>query len=312
MKPPLLILCGPTASGKTACAVHLAKQLGSEVVSCDSMQLYRGMDILSAKPTIDEMDGVPHHMLSIAEPSEPYSAAIYRDQALPVLARLHADGKLPILCGGTGLYIDALTKPMGFSVRSDPELHEQLMARFAEPGGREALFAELTAVDPESAARLHINDARRVTRALEVYRQTGQTLTELNRLDAEREGDFAEQLFALDWSRDVLYDRINRRVDQMVKSGLIEEVRAVMETGAGKTSWQALGYKEIADALNGRISMEEAIEQVKTGSRRYAKRQLTWFRRDTRVRWIPAENRPVDSICDEILAIYEKTAADGV
>lgn len=312
MKPPLLILCGPTASGKTACAVEIAHRLGSEVVSCDSMQLYRGMDVLSAKPTLEEMRGIPHHMLSVADPSEPYSAAIYRDNALPSIRSLHDRGKLPILCGGTGLYIDALTKPMGFSVKSDPELHDQLMAQFDAPGGREALWAELERVDPESAARLHMNDARRVTRALEVYRQTGQTLTELNRLDAQKEGDFAEQLFALDWPRDVLYERINRRVDQMLEMGLIDEVRAVMDTGAGKTSWQALGYKEIADALRGKIGMGEAIEQVKTGSRRYAKRQLTWFRRDERVQWIPAQGRSIADICDEILTRYENSAAIGV
>lgn len=312
MKPPLLILCGPTASGKTACSVNIARRLGTEVVCCDSMQIYRGMDILSAKPTAQEMEGVPHHMLSIADPSEPFSAAIYRDQAAPVIQDIHARGKLPVLCGGTGLYIDALTKPMGFSVRSDPDLHDRLMQRFDEPGGREALWAELQQVDPESATRLHMNDARRVTRALEVYHQTGQTLSELNRLDAQKEGEYAEQLFALDWPRDVLYERINRRVDQMLREGLVEEVRAVMENGAGKTSWQALGYKEIADALSGRISMQDAIEQVKTGSRRYAKRQLTWFRRDTRVQWIPAENRTIDEICDEILNKYENSAKQGV
>ena len=304
VKPPLLILCGPTASGKTACAVRLAQRLHTEVVSCDSMQVYRGMDILSAKPTEAEMDGVVHHMIGVADPSEPFSAAIYRDWALPVIHDLLKVGRLPVLCGGTGLYIDALTRPMGFSVRSDPDLHARLMARFAEPGGREALFAELQRVDPESAARLHMNDARRVTRALEVYRQTGQSLTELNRLDAQREGDFSEQLFALRWPRDVLYDRINRRVDDMVRRGMIDEVRAVMAAGAGQTSCQALGYKEIASALRGEISMDEAIEQVKTGSRHYAKRQLTWFGRDRRVRWIDAQGRGIDEICDEILNIY--------
>ena len=312
MKPPLLILCGPTASGKTACSVEIARRLETEVVCCDSMQIYRGMDILSAKPTREEMAGIPHHMLSIAEPSEPFSAAIYRDTAAPVIRGIHARGKLPVLCGGTGLYIDALTKPMGFSVRSDPALHDELMRRFDEPGGREELWAELTAVDPETAARLHMNDARRVTRALEVYRQTGQTLSELNRLDAQKEGDYSEQLFALDWPRDMLYDRINRRVDQMLCDGLIDEVRAVMREGVGKTSWQALGFKEIADALNGRIPMEEAVEQVKMGSRRYAKRQLTWFRRDGRVQWIPAEGRSVEEICDEILTKYENSAKSGV
>lgn len=312
MKPPLLILCGPTASGKTACAVKIAQLLGSEVVSCDSMQIYRGMDILSAKPTLEEMDGVKHHMLSVADPSEPFSAAIYRDQATPIIRSLHDQAKLPILCGGTGLYIDALTKPMGFSVRSDPELHDALMAKFDQPGGREELWAELQQIDPDSAARLHMNDARRVTRALEVYRQTGKTLTELNAIDAQKEGEYDEQLFALDWPRDVLYGRINRRVDQMVDMGLIDEVHAVMKAGTGKTSWQALGFKEIADALNGKISIDEAIEQVKTGSRRYAKRQLTWFRRDTRVQWIPAEGRSVDEISREIIEKYENFAATGV
>lgn len=305
MKPPLLIICGPTASGKTACAVRLAQRLRTEVVSCDSMQVYRGMDVLSAKPTEAEMDGVTHHMIGVADPSEPFSAAIYRDRAVPVIRKLLDAGRLPVLCGGTGLYIDALTRPMGFSVRSDPELHAQLMARFAEPGGREALFEELRRVDPESAARLHINDARRVTRALEVYRQTGHSLTELNRLDAQREGDFSERLFALRWPRDVLYDRINRRVDDMVARGMIDEVRAVMASGAGQTSCQALGYKEIAAALRGESSMAEAIEQVKTGSRHYAKRQLTWFGRDARVCWIDAPGRNIEDICDEILDIYQ-------
>ena len=288
VKPPLLILCGPTASGKTACAVRLAQRLHTEVVSCDSMQVYRGMDILSAKPTEAEMDGVVHHMIGVADPSEPFSAAIYRDRALPVIYDLLKAGRLPVLCGGTGLYIDALTRPMGFSVRSDPDLHAHLMARFSEPGGREALFEELRRVDPESAARLHINDARRVTRALEVYRQTGQSLTELNRLDAQREGDFSEQLFALRWPRDVLYDRINRRVDEMCAQGLFDEVAGLLGRGlsSGSTAMQALGYKEIAQALSGEVTRAQAIDNLKQRTRNYAKRQLSWLRRDARVVWL--------------------------
>jgi len=301
-KPRLIVVAGPTASGKTACAVELCRLIGGEVVSADSMQIYRGMDVLSAMPTQEEMRGVPHHMLGIADPSEKYSAATYRDKANEIIACIHARGKQAVVCGGTGLYINALTRPLSFSERSDEQLHDELMALADQPGGKRKLHNMLAEVDPESAARLHENDVRRVVRALEIFRLTGVTQTEQNRLDAQREGDYREMIFAPDWPRDVLYARIDRRVDEMVKAGLVDEVRRLMQDEARyPTAAQAIGYKEIAAALMGRMTMAEAILLVKQATRNYAKRQLTWFRRDQRTVWIPAEGRTAEVIAREML-----------
>ena len=227
-KPELIVVTGPTASGKTACAVELCRLIGGEVVSADSMQIYRGMDVLSAMPTPEEMRGVPHHMLGVAEPSEKYSAAVYRERAAEIIADIQARGKRAVVCGGTGLYIDALTRPMSFSERSDERLHAELMSLADEPGGRRRLHEMLAQCDPESAVRPHENDVRRVVRALEVYRLTGVTQTEHARLDAKRKGDYDETIFALDWPREALYQRIDRRVDNMLAAGLVDEVRRLM------------------------------------------------------------------------------------
>jgi len=300
-KPKLIVVAGPTASGKTACAVELCRLIGGEVVSADSMQIYRGMDILSAMPTVEERRGVPHHMLGVADPSEKYSAAVYRDRANEIIAAIHARGRHAVVCGGTGLYINALTRPLSFSERSDEKLHDALMAMADEPGGRSRLHAMLKEVDPESAARLHENDVRRVARAIEIFRLTGVTQTEQAKLDAQREGDYDETVFALEWPRDVLYARIDRRVDAMLEVGLIDEVRRLMsDSERYPTAAQAIGYKEIAAALMGRMSMEEAIGKVKQASRNYAKRQLTWFRRDERTIWIPAQGRGASEIAEEM------------
>lgn len=300
-KPKLIVVAGPTASGKTACAVELCRQIGGEVVSADSMQIYRGMDVLSAMPTKDEMRGVPHHMLGVADPSEKYSAAMYRDRANEIIADIHARGKKAVVCGGTGLYINALTRPLSFSERSDEKLHDELMALADEPGGRRRLHDMLKEVDPESAARLHENDVRRVARAVEIFRLTGITQTEQAKLDSQREGEYDETIFALDWPRDVLYSRIDRRVDEMVANGLVEEVRRLMaDSERFPTAAQAIGYKEIASALSGRMEMNEAIRLVKQASRNYAKRQLTWFRRDQRTVWIAAEGRKAEDIAHEM------------
>lgn len=296
-KPRLIVVAGPTASGKTACAVQLSLLIGGEVVSADSMQIYRGMDVLSAMPTKQEMRNVPHHMLGIADPSEKYSAAMYREQANKIIADIHARGRRAVVCGGTGLYINALTRPLSFSERSDEKLHDELMALADEPGGRRRLHDMLKEVDPESAARLHENDVRRVARAVEIFRLTGVTQTEQAKLDAQREGDYNETIFALDWPREVLYARIDRRVDMMLEGGLIDEVRRLMrDSERYPTAAQAIGYKEIAAALTGRMSMADAVSLVKQATRNYAKRQLTWFRRDPRTIWIPAENRSVEDI----------------
>lgn len=305
-KPELIVVAGPTASGKTACAVELCHLIGGEVVSADSMQIYRGMDVLSAMPTVEEMRGIPHHMLGIADPSEKYSAAMYREKANEIIAEIHARGKHAVVCGGTGLYINALTRPLSFSERSDEKLHDELMAMADEPGGRTRLHDMLVKVDPESAERLHENDVRRVVRAIEIFRLTGVTQTEQSKLDAQREGDYHETIFALDWPRDVLYSRIDRRVDVMLEAGLIEEVKRLMSDAERyPTAAQAIGYKEIAAALAGRMSMDDAVSKVKQATRNFAKRQLTWFRRDERTIWISAQNRSIREIAGEMASHLE-------
>ena len=300
-KPKLLVIAGPTASGKTAVAVETALRLNGEVVSADSMQVYRDMDILSAMPAPEEMRGVPHHMLAIVSPREKFSAAAYREGALRAIADIRERGRLPILCGGTGLYINAVTRPLSFSAQGDEALRAELQAIADGPDGKARLHALLAEIDPPAAARLHPNDVRRVTRAIEIYRLTGRTQTEQAVLDAAQEGPFAERVFALDWPREVLYRRIELRVDQMLDSGLVSEVRALMaDAEAQTTARQAIGYKEIAAALAGEMSMDEAIALLKQATRNYAKRQLTWFRRDPRVEWVRADGRDASKIAAEI------------
>ena len=303
-KPRLIVIGGPTASGKTAASVRLCQKIGGSVISSDSMQIYRGMDIGTAKPFPEEMGGIEHHLLSIADPGEKYSAAAYRELAIEAINCVYAAGRQPVVCGGTGLYIDALTKPMSFAEHTaNEELRAELTALSETMVGKLQLHNMLREIDPESAERLHINDVRRVIRAIEVYRMTGRTITEQAQLDKQREGDFDVIMFALSWPREVLYDRINRRVDEMIKLGLVNEVKSLLSNGLakGSTAMQALGYKEIVQALDGEISMEEAVDAIKQGSRHYAKRQLTWFRRDERVHWIEAPGKTLDQIVDEMI-----------
>ena len=310
-KPRLIVIGGPTASGKTAAAVRLCQRIGGQVISSDSMQIYRGMDIGTAKPSTEEMNGVPHHLLSIADPGEKYSAAAYRELANEAIHSVYAAGQQPVVCGGTGLYIDALTKPMSFAEHTGNDaLREELTLLSETEVGKFKLHKMLEEIDPDSAARLHVNDTRRVIRAIEVYRMTGRTITEQARLDQAREGDYSVVMFALNWPREILYDRINCRVDKMIAQGLVEEVRSLLNKGLseGSTAMQALGYKEIVSALNGRMSMEEAIDAIKQGSRHYAKRQLTWFRRDERVHWIDAPGKSLDQIVDEMIKEIEAHA----
>lgn len=303
----LIVIVGPTASGKTAVAVELCKMIGGEVVSADSMQIYRGMDILSAKPTAEEMGGIAHHMLGIADPKEKYSAAKYRDMAKQVIAEIAQRGKMPVLCGGTGLYINAVTRPMDFSEKCDEALRRELIAMADAPGGREKLHDMLREIDPEAAQKLHPNDVRRVTRAIEVFRLTGRTQTQQALLDAQRKGDYDETLFALSWPRAALYERINLRVDRMLESGLVEEVRRLRKDEENHpTALQAIGYKEIAAALEHRIGMEDAVDLVKQLSRNYAKKQMTWFRRDERCIWLEAQNKSAKQLAAEIIGYLEE------
>ena len=303
-KPLLPVVAGPTASGKTACAVALCRRIGGEVVSADSMQIYRGMEVLSAVPDAAERGGVPHHLLSCVDPATRFSADAYREAANRCIAGILARGHQPVLCGGTGLYIDAVTRPMSFSMESDPALHAALIVEAEAPGGRRKLHDALREVDPVSAARLHENDVRRVVRALEIYRITGVTQTEHTRRDRAREGDYSEVIFALDWPREALYGRIDARVDDMLARGLVDEVRALMADEAGHpTAMQAIGYGQVAAALRGELSMEDAVWQTKRDSRNLAKRQLTWFRRDPRVIWLPAQGRTADDIAGDMADI---------
>ena len=297
-KPHLIVIGGATASGKTAAAVRLCEEIGGEVVSCDSMQIYRGMDVGTAKPTPEERRGIPHHMIDIIDPSESYSASRFKENAAARVSDIFSRGKQPVLCGGTGLYIDALTRPMDFALPSDPALREELIAISQRENGKRTLHAMLEEIDPESAQRLHPNDVRRVARAIEIYRLTGHTMTEQMALDRQREGDYAVTFFALDWPREMLYDRIDRRVDQMMACGLVDEVKRLLANGlsADSTAMQALGYKEIVMALEGKCDMSEAADEIKLGSRHYAKRQLTWLRRDGRAHFIGAQNRTTDDI----------------
>ena len=298
----LPVVAGPTASGKTACAVALCQLIGGEVISADSMQIYTGMKILSAAPTRAEQKGIAHHLIGCVDPSDFYSADAYRDAAKACIADIAARGRLPVLCGGTGLYIDAVTRPMSFSSqRSDEAMHRQLMALSLEPGGKRRLHDMLREVDPQSAGRLHENDVRRVCRAIEIYRLTGITQTEHRRLDRQRQGEYREILFALDWPRETLYQRIDRRVDAMLEAGLVDEVRALMEREQQHpTAIQAIGYKEIASAIRGEITMEHAVYLVKKASRNLAKRQLTWFKRDSRVIWLKAEGETAQCLAEKM------------
>ena len=306
-KPELLIIAGPTASGKTAVAVELALRLDAEVVSADSMQVYRDMDILTAMPTPEEMRGVPHHMLGVFPPDQKCSAAAYRELALGRIQDILARGKRPIVCGGTGLYINALTRPLSFAAQGDDAIRAELTRIAEAEGGRERLHDQLEAVDPAAAARLHPNDVRRVVRALEIYRITGRTQSEQAALDAQRgDGPFSERVYALDWPREALYARIDRRVDEMLQSGLVDEVRRLMKNEAVfSTAAQAIGYKEIAAALRGECALAEAVETLKRATRNYAKRQLTWFRRDARVRWVAAQGLSAAEIAEKIIIDIE-------
>lgn len=305
---PLLVICGPTASGKTAVAVEAAKLCNGEIVSCDSMQIYRGMRIGTAVPTPDEMQGIAHHMLECVEPGTVFSASDYRDTAKPILINIASRGKLPILCGGTGLYIDSLTRPMRMAVKSDSSLRAELKAMGETAQGRAELYRELQRVDPETAAKVHPNDVLRVSRAMEVYRLTGKPISAWRSEDTEQPADFTGFLYALDWPREALYARIDARARSMFENGLIRETEDLLKRGIplDTTCMQAIGYKETVLYLLGRLTKNEAADLICRNTRHYAKRQNTWFRRDERVRWVAAEERSAREIAAEILKDYQK------
>lgn len=292
--PKIAVITGPTATGKTTLGVQLAKDFNGEVVSADSMQVYRGLDIGTAKASAGEMQGVFHHMLDVADPDESYSAARYVEEADKCVQSLLSRGKLPIIVGGTGLYIDSLIAGRGFAGSGpDTALRRELSARYDALGG-EKMLAELRDVDNERAAKLHPSDKKRVVRALEVYYSTGKTISEHDIETQKSPPRYDAAIIALSYKdRARLYERIDARVDRMMEQGLLNEVSdLLLRVPETATAMQAIGYKELAAFLRGALGLEEAVEMIKRESRRYAKRQLTWLRRNPDIYWIQWDNEP--------------------
>ena len=288
----IICIAGPTASGKTALAVEMAKLYNGEVVSCDSMQVYKHMDIGTAKPTKEEMQGIVHHMLDVAEPWEEFSVSRYCEMASTIVDDIVARGKTAIIAGGTGLYMDALIKGNAFAPYPATGRREELEA-LAKNEGIEAVLTKLREVDPESAERLHPSDQKRIIRAMEVYLETGRTITEHNRMTQQLPSRYNPVWFALeDTDRQKLYDRIDRRVEIMVENGLLQEIDDLLKMGIPEkcTAMQAIGYKEFLDVYKGNRSVSDAVAQVQQSSRHYAKRQLTWFRRNANIHWLRRED----------------------
>jgi tRNA dimethylallyltransferase len=284
---PVVAVVGPTATGKTKLAVGLSLRFGGEVVSADSMQIYCGLDIGTAKPTAEEMCGVPHHLMDFLDPSQQFSVADFIELASKSIADIHLRGKLPIVAGGTGLYVSSLLSGLNFLPQEKDEQLRVELRHMAEQEGAEKVWKMLREIDPESAERIHPNNVGRVIRAIEVYRVTGVTMTEQIRRSREKPSPYDSLIIGLTYrDRSRLYDAINRRVDVMMQRGLLQEAETVFHMENAVTASQAIGYKEFFPYFRGECSVEESVEQIKRESRRYAKRQLTWFRRDKSVKWL--------------------------
>lgn len=309
---PLVILVGPTAVGKTAASIGLAKALNGEIISGDSMQIFRGLDIGTAKITPAEMQGVPHHMIDIKEPWETFSVAEFRDRADAAIADICSRGKLPILVGGTGFYVNSILYEYHFGeADTDPDYRAELQ-QLLDDGGVDALWALLEEKDPKSGQQLHRNDTKRVMRALEVLHVTGIPASERqNTLDRQNKRYNAVYL-ALDLPREILYDRINRRVDQMMEQGLEQEVRNALAAGVPQDAlaMNSLGYKQMIQYFNGEITLDKAVELIKRDTRHFAKRQLTWFRHDPNIQWVSKLDKTDEQIREELLQHIRQTIGE--
>ena len=311
-KKPLIILTGPTAVGKTKASIGLAKAIGGEIISADSMQVYKGMDIGSAKIRPEEMKGIRHYLVDVLEPSCEFHVVRFQQMAKQAMAEIYAKGKIPIVVGGTGFYIQALLYDIDFTENEEDTGYREELEALAKERGAEYLHEMLKEVDPESARQIHANNRKRVIRALEFYRLTGQKISEHNETERAKESPYEFCYFVLNDDRKKLYDRIEKRVDQMLEMGLLEEVTALKNKGYTKdmVSMQGLGYKEMLNYLNGEYSYEEAVSILKRDTRHFAKRQLTWFRRERDVIWIEKEQYDYDEekILDAMLSyIRERT-----
>ena len=288
IKEPLIILTGPTAVGKTALSVALAKAVGGEIISADSMQVYRHMDIGSAKVTKEEMQGVPHHLIDVLEPTEEFNVVLFQQMAKRAVKEIRGRGHIPILVGGTGFYIQALLYDIDFTENDEDTALRRSLEETARREGPEILYERLRAVDPESCESIHAHNIKRVIRAIEFYEKTGKKISAHNREQRQNSPSYRSAYFVLNDDRDTVYRRIDARVDLMMELGLLEEVRALQAMGChrGMVSMQGLGYKEILSYLEGEISLEEAVYLIKRDTRHFAKRQLTWFKREKEVIWL--------------------------
>ena len=287
----IIAVSGPTASGKTKLSIEIAKKFGGEIVSCDSMQVYKYMDIGTAKVTEAEKEGIVHHMLDIVSPKENYNVVSFKKDAELVIDDILKRGKLPVLVGGTGLYMDSVLNNVKFTEsETDNGVREEL-SKLAEEKGKEFVHNMLRGIDPESAEKIHPNNVRRVIRAIEIYKTTGKTMTQANK-ESKVPEKYESLIFGLSWDREILNERINLRVDKMIKEGLLDEVENLKKLGMDKsmTSMQAIGYKEIFEYFEGDMSLEEAVEKIKLESRKYAKRQMTWLRRNEKINWLILQN----------------------
>lgn len=276
------------------------------MISADSMQVYKGMDIATAKPSKEEMQGVPHHMLDIIDPGESFSVARFKELAQNAADDIIARGKVPVVAGGTGLYIDALVQNTVFVDGGESGVREKLLMR-AEEIGTKALYDELKGLDPQTAEKLHINDKKRILRALELYYSTGVTMTEQRELSHLQESKYDFCIFALSaHDRQILYDRINARVDMMLESGLLEEAKAFFKNSSGSTAKQAIGYKELLPHLEGQVSLKQAAEKLKTETRRYAKRQLSWFRRNENIHWLYIDEKDAPPLAERCVSVIKQ------
>jgi len=305
MKKKLIVIAGPTASGKTAVSVELAKQIGGEIISADSMQVYKYMDIGSAKITEKEKEGITHYLVDELEPSEPFSVNRFQQMAKEALKLIYSKGKIPILCGGTGFYIQSVVKDIDFNLTDEEALARKQVTEYYQVNGKEALYQWLEKIDPKSATAIHQNNIKRVMRAVEYYLLTSERISDHNEREKEKESPYDVSFNVLTMERELLYQRIEDRVDKMLENGLLEEVIRLKEMGFTKemTSMQGLGYKEVLRHLEGEYTMEEAVYRIKRDTRHFAKRQLTWFRREKEIRWINVDHYDFDrkKVCENIL-----------
>jgi tRNA dimethylallyltransferase len=289
----IVVVCGPTASGKTALAVRLAESFGGEIIGADSMQIYKGMDIATAKPSAEELRGIPHHLIGFLEPEVPFSVADYVELAHEKVIEVHGRGKLPLIAGGTGLYINSLIDNIEFAEIEADKLFREEMQKLSKEKGALFLLERLSVFDPETAALLHENNLKRIIRALEVFHVTGRTMSDLKRESRLSPSPYEPLMLLIDFPREVLYERIDKRVDEMLEAGLLEEARAFYELRNPQTAAQAIGYKELQPYISGDADdlqlLAECVENLKRSTRNYAKRQLTWFKKDPRVHFLGTE-----------------------